>query len=174
VINVAPARFYRPYYTFRPRLNIGFGLWVGVPIAYPYYYGYYNPYPVYGYPTPYPQYGYPYPPANYPAPNYPAANYPPSGYPPSGYPPSGSVGVQGPNEANTGGISFVITPSTAEVYVDGQFLGQVGQFTATSQPLGLTTGRHHVEIRASGYRTVDFDVDIVAGQVIPYEGTLER
>jgi hypothetical protein len=46
--------------------------------------------------------------------------------------------------------------------------------TPSSQPLGLPAGRHHVEIRASGYRTMSFDVDIVAGQVVPYQGTLQR
>ena len=53
-------------------------------------------------------------------------------------------------------------------------MGQAGQFTATSQPLGLIPGRHHIELVASGYRTAVFDVDIVAGQVIPYQGVLER
>ena len=71
-------------------------------------------------------------------------------------------------------VSFEITPSTAEVFVDGQYMGTVGQFTPTSQPLGLTPGRHHVEIRAPGYRTMDLDVDVIAGQVIPYQGALER
>jgi hypothetical protein len=71
-------------------------------------------------------------------------------------------------------VSFEITPATAEVFVDGQYVGTVGQFTPTSQPLGLVAGRHHVEIRAQGYRTMGFDVDIIAGQVIPYQGALER
>jgi hypothetical protein len=35
-------------------------------------------------------------------------------------------------------------------------------------------GRHHIEVRASGYQTMSFDVDIIAGQVIPYQGTMER
>jgi hypothetical protein len=191
-------RFYRPYYAFRPRLSLGVGLWVGFPITYPYYYGYYNPYfDPYRYPRPYPYppYGYPYPAAGYPPypppsayppayppagypgyppSGYPQSGYPPSGYPPSGYPPPGSVGVQGPNQADTGGLSFEITPGTAELFVDGQYVGTVAQFTPTSQPLGLTPGRHHIEIRAPGYRTMDFDADIIAGQVIPYQGALER
>jgi len=29
-------------------------------------------------------------------------------------------------------------------------------------------------VRAPGYHTLSFDVDIVAGQVIPYQGTLEQ
>jgi hypothetical protein len=186
---VAPVRFFRPYYAFRPRISLGFGLWAGFPIAYPSYYGYYDPYyDPYGYAYPvasYPAYPPPayapsaYPPAPYPPSSYPPASYPPASYPRSGYPPSGSVDVDAqvpnqPNQANMGGVSFEVTPTTAEVFVDGQYLGTVGQFTATSQPLGLTPGRHHIEIRAAGYRTMALDADIVAGQVIPYQGTLER
>ena len=172
VIRVAPVRFYRPYYAFRPRLNLGFGLWLGYPVFYSsYYYApYYGPY-AYPYPGP----AYPYPPAGYPAP-YPQPGYPqsshPSAYPPSAnYPAtSGSVGVQ----ANMGGLSFEISPSTAEVFIDGNFVGAVGDFTPESQPLGLTAGRHRLEIRADGFRTLTADVDIVAGQVLPYQGEMER
>jgi hypothetical protein len=104
---------------------------------------------------------------------------PPQQYP-STYPPAAqnSVGVQpnGPQsaQANTGGLSFEITPSDARVIVDGQDLGSVGEFTPTSQPLGLPAGRHHVEIVANGYHTMSSDVDVLAGQVIPFRGTMER
>ena len=169
---VAPARFYRPYYTFRPRLSIGFGLWVGYPVAYAasYYDPWYSPYgTAYPYPYVYP-YSYPY---GYPAPAYPPASYPLPAAPVPSYGPRGTVGVQ-PADDSTGGLSFEITPASAEVTVDGTVVGTVGQFTSTSQPLGLPTGRHRIEIRAVGYRTTSFDVDILAGQVIPYQGSLER
>jgi hypothetical protein len=162
-----PIAFYRPYYAFRPRFSIGFGFWAGFPIAYPYYWGYYDPFyaPYYAYPYPYP---YPY---AYPAPGYPP---PSSTYPPSSYPSQpGRVQVQPPNQ-DMGGVSFEITPPTAEVWVDGERAGTVNLFTPRSQPLGLTQGRHHIEIRAPGYQTMEFDADIVGGQVIPYQGTLER
>jgi hypothetical protein len=209
VVGVGPGRFYRPYYTFRPRVSLGFGLWVGYPVAYPYYYD--NPYyyAPYGYSDPY---AYSYPPAPYPAypstyPQYPAypsqypSNYPPpysSNYPPqypsnspsrypSNYPPqsaprspqypsaSGSVGVQpGQRSTNVGGVSFDITPDIAEVFVDGSFAGTVGEFTPSARPLDLPPGHHRIEIRASGYRTLTFEENIVAGQVLPFQGTMER
>jgi PEGA domain len=182
----APYRFYRPYYTFRPHFSIGFGLWAGYPVVYPYYYGYYDPYYSYGYSYPY-DYDYPYGYTNvypsYPAPAYPpdsSGGYPPSAYPPStNYPPpssnpQGAPYPSSPTNQNMGGLSFEITPSNAEVIVDGQSMGTVSDFSPTSQPLGLEPGRHHVELRASGYRTMAFDVDIVAGQVIPYQGSLQR
>jgi hypothetical protein len=38
VVPVVP--YYHPYYTFRPRYTIGFGIFLGYPVAYPYVYGY--------------------------------------------------------------------------------------------------------------------------------------
>jgi hypothetical protein len=166
----APARFYRPYYAFRPHFSLGFGLSLGYPIAYSsaYYYPYDYPY---AYPYPYPDpYAYPYA----AAPSYPAAPYS-STYPPVA---QNSVGVQQgvPQSAqsNSGGLSFEITPSDAHVIVDGHDLGTVGQFTPTSQPLGLPAGHHRVEIAANGYRTMSSDVEVLAGQVIPFQGVMER
>jgi hypothetical protein len=175
-VGIAPVRFFRPYYEFRPRLSLGFGLWAGFPITYydPFYTPYYYP-GAYSYPYPsYPAYDYPAPATGYPT--YPASGYPSSTYPPSASPaPAGSVSVQpGHDQANTGGVSFEITPSTAQIFVDDSYVGTVGEFVATTQPLGLTSGRHRIEIRAPGYQTMSFDADIVAGQVIPYQGVMQR
>lgn len=183
---VAPSHFYRPYYSFRPRFSLGFGLWVGYPIAYsyPFYYGYYGyPYPYYPYDGYYDgYYGYPpyYPPTySYPIPNssaYPPADYPPPTAPQSGYyesdSPQGSVMAQ-PGSAS-GGVSFDLTPSTAEVYIDNKYVGRVSDLGPTTQPMGLTPGRHHIEVRASGYQTISIDADVVAGQVIPYQGAMQQ
>jgi PEGA domain-containing protein len=195
---VAPFRFNRPFFTFRPRFSIGFGIFVGYPVAYsyPFYYGYpyaydpyypYDRYAPYPYPYPYPAYGpppgYGYPPpgygysAPYPQSAYPPAGYPPAGAPQSGYydqqqdPPQGSI-IARPGTAS-GGISLEISPSTAEVFIDAQFVGRVADLGPTTQPLAITPGRHHVEVRASGYQTLSMDIDIVAGQVIPYQGQLQ-
>jgi hypothetical protein len=181
------AAFYRPYYAFRPRLSLGFGLWAGYPVAYPYYpaypYGYATPYPVdpYAYGSPAPSYGYPaqpYPPSQSPAypPTYDSSGaYGSSG---QGYPApqsAPSVGVQrGGQQSAPGGVSFEITPDAAEVFVDGAYVGRAATYGPTSEPLGLTPGRHHVEIRASGYRTMTFEAEVRPGQVLPYQGTLQR
>jgi len=83
------------------------------------------------------------------------------------------VAVQPPNQSNMGGVSFDITPSTAEIWVDGNYYGTVDQFTSSFQPLGLAAGRHHIELREPGYQVSSFDVDIIPGQVIPFQGQLE-
>jgi hypothetical protein len=163
--------YYRPYYAFRPRFSLGFGLWVGYPIPYPYYYGYGYPYPYpYSYPYPYPYaYGsyYPAPSYGYPAYGYPAPSAAP-GYPPASAP--GSVAVQ-PGDASAG-VSFEITPTTAEIYVDGTYAGRVAEHGPMSEPLGLAPGRHRIEVRAPGYQTLVFDAEVAAGQVTPYRGTM--
>ena len=159
-IIVSPFRFSRPFYAFRPRFSLGFGLWAGFPVAYPYYYGYPYPYP-YANAYPYPAYGYPDPSSSYPATTYPAQTYPPAG----------SVGVE--QGQNSGGVSFEIMPNTAGVYVDGTYVGTVAEFSPTTMPLTLTPGRHHIELRVAGYQTMAFDTEVVAGQVIPYRGEMQ-
>ena len=52
-------------------------------------------------------------------------------------------------------------------------MGTVTDFTASSQPLGLPAGRHHIELREPGFQVSSFDVDIIPGQVIPYQGQLQ-
>jgi len=179
---VARPYYARPYYTFRPRVSLGFGLWMGYPVDYygPYSYAYpYDPYaysvaPSYGYPSQ------PYPSQPYPSQPYPSQPYdsqdPSSAYPPPNYQQQQgpSVGVQRGQQSAPGGISFEITPDNAQIFVDGRLMGTAGEFGPTSQPLDVSVGRHHLEIRAPGYRTMTFDADVRAGQVIPYQGTLQR
>jgi len=115
-----------------------------------------------GYPFAYP-YAFYYPYSSY---SYYPYSYDPYTYDPYAY-------VQ-PSQTSMGGVSFDITPGDAELYVDNTRVGTVGEFTPTTQPLGLAAGHHHIDIRAAGYQTMSFDVDIAAGQVIPYQGSLER
>jgi hypothetical protein len=128
-------------------LSLGFGLWVGYPVAYPYYDPYLYSYSYDPYPNSY----------SYDA--YPNAPY---------EQPYGSVGVQ-PGAA-TGGLSFDITPASAELFVDGNYIGIAATFSPTSEPLALGPGRHRIEVRAPGYETMAFDADVIAGEVVPYQG----
>ena len=45
--------------------------------------------------------------------------------------------------------------------------------TASSRRLELTSGPHHVEIRAPGYRTITFDVRIEPNDTVTYRGELQ-
>jgi hypothetical protein len=132
-----PLYFSHPYYGFHPHLNLGFGLWLGVTVPYPWsYFGAYMP-RVYGY------YG------------------------------EGYYGA-GPGVRQYGGLSFDIQPYDASLFVDGEYVGTVGTFTPYGEPLTLWPGVHHIAIVRDGYRTMEWDVTVEPGQVIPYRGTLSQ
>jgi len=154
------------FYTFTPRYNIGYGVVVGYPVLYPYAYPFdpFSATPV----VPYPYTAVP------PVPN--TYSNVASGTASGNVTPASPIPAAIACEASTpcGGLSFDIAPESAQVYVDGVFAGSVDDFTATSAPLLLAPGAHYVEIRLAGYRTASVDVTIAAGEVTPYEGTLER
>jgi hypothetical protein len=187
-----------PYYAFHPRVAVGFGFYAGFPVPYPY--GFYPgpyPYPYYGYyPAPAyryaPYYGRPYYARPYPY----AAPYHYHGpiVAPHGHI-SGPVSAPGPvdqryavSTARTSspvqnpapaarepaGLSFSVTPAAAAVYVDNVYAGEAQSFSATAPPLNVAAGRHQVELRANGFQPARFQVDAVAGQVVPFQGTLRQ
>ncbi len=136
-----PFRFVRPYYVFSPWLSLGFGIWVGYPVPYPWVYlGDYQP-TVFG---------------DYPDDNYQVEPTP------------------APAQSNYGGVSFDMQPPDANLFVDGQYIGVVSGFGPNSEPLTLEPGPHKIAIQHEGYRPLEWDVTIVAGQVIPYKGALDR
>lgn len=136
-----PHYFSRSYYAFRPRTNIGFGLWLGYSVNYPWswYYGGYRP-RLYGYWD--------------------------------GYVP-GSVYYADRDMDYYGGLSFDIQPSDADLYIDGEFVGEVGLFTAYGEPLTLVPGWHRIAIVRDGYQTIEWEVEVEAGMVLPYHGVME-
>lgn len=98
---------------------------------------------------PYWRYGYPYPPYLYPGleavPNCVAA------------------------EADAhGSVRIDIPQKDAEVYVDGFYVGVVEDFNGTRETLNLVPGPHRLELRAPGYETLTFDVNVEVGRTITY------
>ena len=107
-----------------------------------------------GYPVPY-TYSYPYPIAVY------------------GYRAPRAPVIVGPGSPDYGAVALEINPIDAEVYVDGSYAGNVGDFDGSQQPLTLTAGTHRVEVQAPGYAPLVIDVQVQPGQVIPYRGDLQ-
>jgi hypothetical protein len=69
-----------------------------------------------------------------------------------------------------GGMSFLLNPDYAEVYVDGNYVGVARDFGG--QPVPVAVGYHRIELYAEGFAPVAFDVTVRPGQVIPYRGSL--
>ena len=72
-----------------------------------------------------------------------------------------------------GGITFEMTPYEADIYVDGTYVGVARSFEDGARPLSLAAGTHRIELDAPGYEPVTFEVNVVPGQLIPYEGSLQ-
>ena len=72
----------------------------------------------------------------------------------------------------SGHLRFEVRPKDAEVYADGYYAGIADDFTGSSQLLALAPGRHHIELQATGYESVKFDVNVEPGQTVDYRTVL--
>ena len=90
------------------------------------------------------------------------------------YPDGDYRAVPGSSTSTYGGASFDIQPTDADLFVDGEYVGPVGNFTPNSEPLTLTPGNHRIAVQREGFRPMEWDVTIEPGQVIPYRGVLQR
>jgi hypothetical protein len=165
----------RPFhgFAFHRRLDLGFGLFLGDPFLYPW--GYFEPYP-YDYGV----YPYPYPNAYPDSYDDNSSEYYDQGanttQPPADPSQNGNTAAAQPTAAqrNYGGVVFDIKPGDATVTVDGRDAGQAKDYGPSDAPLTLNPGRHHVVISKSGYQPMAFDADVPRGQVLPYQGTMQK
>ena len=78
------------------------------------------------------------------------------------------------DEAMDGQLRIKVKPRDARVIVDGQFVGTVDDFDGMFQKLTLQEGRHQVQLQLDGYETLTFNVMIIAGQTVSYEGHMQK
>lgn len=98
-----------------------------------------------------------------------------SGYYGGGYDPGYGYGYDsGGSDYGTGSLKLKVKPNDAQVYVDGYFAGLVDDFDGMLQKLNLEVGPHHIEIRAPGYQTLTFDVQIQLDETTTYRGELMK
>jgi hypothetical protein len=72
----------------------------------------------------------------------------------------------------TGELRLDVRPRSAEVYVDGYFVGRVDDFDGAFQAARIEEGPHRIRIVAPGFEPLDIDVRIFAGRKITYRGDL--
>ena len=61
-------------------------------------------------------------------------------------------------------IKLSVTPDRAAVFVDGLFVGHVGEFGGVGKSLLVAPGHRKITISLSGYQTFDTEIDLVANQ----------
>jgi PEGA domain len=90
----------------------------------------------------------------------------------------GSSGTYGQSSysggIDDGALRLKIKPREAEVYVDGYYVGVVDEFDGMFQRLHIEPGAHRVEVRASGYETLVFEVKISPEHTTTYQGDLKK
>ena len=58
--------------------------------------------------------------------------------------------------------------------MDGYYVGLVNDYDGIFQRLRLEEGPHHIEVVEPGYVPLEFDVMILPGETITYEGSLTQ
>lgn len=86
---------------------------------------------------------------------------------PYGYP------AVNPDVEETGYLLPQVTPGTAEVIVDGEYLGTVDDLRRTGVGQELLPGPHRLELRAPGYEAVTAGVRIAADETLYYRRDLQ-
>lgn len=72
-----------------------------------------------------------------------------------------------------GAVRIQVTPSDAEVFVDGYLAGRVDDFDGFFQRLNVTPGGHEIAVYKSGYRTTRQQVYIEPGKTLKVRQSLE-
>ena len=71
-----------------------------------------------------------------------------------------------------GSLRLKVKPRFGEVFVDGYYVGLVNDYDGVFQRLRLEEGPHHIEVREPGFEPLAFEVLILPGETITYEGYL--
>jgi hypothetical protein len=64
----------------------------------------------------------------------------------------------------TAEIKLDVKPGRAAVFVDGVFVGHVGEFGGVGRALLVEPGKRKIRISLPGYQTFETDIDLVANQ----------
>jgi PEGA domain len=72
-----------------------------------------------------------------------------------------------------GNLWLAVGPVTAQVYVDGFYVGTVEDSHRTPTGLSLAAGWHRLEFRALGYETPAVNVTVEANRMKTYQGELK-
>jgi hypothetical protein len=81
-------------------------------------------------------------------------------------------GAGQPQERATGWLRLAVTPTNAQVFVDGYYVGTVDDVNA-KRDLALDAGPHRIRFIALAYQTLAVDVQIAPGETVTYRGALE-
>src|SRR5580692_3349197 len=80
----------------------------------------------------------------------------------------------GPLPDVTATVKITVTPSRAAVFLDGLFVGHVGEFEGMGRGMLVAPGTHQIKIALPGYQTFQTDVNPLANQKVEIKTELVK
>ncbi len=80
----------------------------------------------------------------------------------------------GPLPAVTATVKITVHPSRAAVFLDGLFVGHVGEFEGAGRGMLVAPGTHQIRIALPGYQTFETDIDPIANQKVEVKTDLVK
>ncbi len=83
-------------------------------------------------------------------------------------------GVETPRQVRQlASVRLVITPATAEVFLDGEFLATGGELSRLAAPLAISSGDHLLEVSAPGFESRRVEFEARSGEAAEVEVDLQ-
>jgi PEGA domain len=80
----------------------------------------------------------------------------------------------GPLPAVTATVKIAVNPSRAAVFLDGLFVGHVGEFEGAGRGMLVAPGAHQIRIALPGYQTFETDINPIADQKVEIKTDLVK
>jgi hypothetical protein len=74
--------------------------------------------------------------------------------------------LTGPLPSVTATVKIAVNPSRAAVFLDGLFVGHVGEFEGVGRGMLVAPGGHRIRIALPGYQTFETDINPIANQKV--------
>jgi PEGA domain len=83
-------------------------------------------------------------------------------------------GASGAMPAVTATVKIVVNPTRAAVFVDGLFVGHVGEFDGAGRGMLVAPGTHTIKIALPGYQTFETQISPLANQKVEVKTDLVK
>jgi hypothetical protein len=82
--------------------------------------------------------------------------------------------LTGPLPSVTATVKIAVNPSRAAVFLDGLFIGHVGEFEGAGRGMLVAPGAHQIRIALPGYQTFETDINPIANQKVEIKTELVK
>jgi PEGA domain-containing protein len=83
-------------------------------------------------------------------------------------------GLTGPLPDVPATVKIAVNPSRAAVFMDGLFVGHVGEFEGAGRGMLVSPGTHRIKIALPGYQTFETDINVIANQKVEIKTELAK